>query len=103
MPGNLGKAILSVLDSGPGSDPEPESRLKWKSWTPAYAGVTEKAKSSFIRGFRQNSKKSHNILIFQVPRMKLKEYSCLALLGLGGEDKLRPYEFNHVWGNSRRG
>jgi hypothetical protein len=31
-----------------------------------------------------------------------KEYSCLALLGLVGEDKLRPYEFNHDWGNSRR-
>jgi hypothetical protein len=32
-----------------------------------------------------------------------KEYSCLALLGLVGEDKLHPYEFNHGWGNSRRG
>ena len=32
-----------------------------------------------------------------------KEYSCLALLSLVGEDKLRYYEFNHDWGNSRRG
>ena len=30
-------------------------------------------------------------------------YSCLALLGLAGEDKLRPYEFNHDWCSSCRG
>jgi hypothetical protein len=40
---------------------------------------------------------------FFVTSLIQKKYSFLALLGLVGEDELRPYEFNNDWGYSCMG